>query len=188
MYGQSKHVVGGLKRASWILVTLAFVLLATTTNPGHSAVSNPQENVNLYTGNRLVISSNQPAIQSVFVRGNVSAAGPLNTNYPDKNFTLTTNSTQLYTLDIWLSYPSSYTTRVIINDPSADSVPSTPPTTSREETSTLQYSHPSSLHPLPEWERPSPGLRSTDGSSSSATPSPSGSRYSTRSSEHSSPS
>src|SRR6266571_4446936 len=68
MYGQSKHVVGGLKRASWILVTLAFVLLATTTNPGHSAVSNPQENVNLYTGNRLVISSNQPAIQSVFVR------------------------------------------------------------------------------------------------------------------------
>jgi len=121
MYGQSKHVVGGLKRASWILVTLAFVLLATTTNPGHSAVSNPQENVNLYTGNRLVISSNQPAIQSVFVRGNLSAAGPMNTNYPAKNFTLTTNSTQLYTLDIWLSYPSSYTTKVIINDPSADS-------------------------------------------------------------------
>src|SRR6059058_2698762 len=182
MYGQSKHVVGGLKRASWILVTLAFVLLATTTNPGHSAVSNPQENVNLYTGNGLVISSNQPAIQSVFVRGNVSAAGPLNTNYPAKNFTLTTNSTQLYTLDIWLSYPSSFTTRL------QTPVPSTPPTTSREETSTLQYSHPSSLHPLPEWERPSPGLRSTDGSSSSATPSPSGSRYSTRSSEHSSPS
>src|SRR5436309_6923846 len=121
MYGQSKHVVGGLKRASWILVTLAFVLLATTTNPGHSAVSNPQENVNLYTGNRLVISSNQPAIQSVFVRGNVSAAGPLNTNYPSKNFTLTTNSTQLYTLNIWLSYPSTYYPAIIINDPTTGS-------------------------------------------------------------------
>src|SRR6266568_136617 len=118
---KSQHVVGGLKRASWILVTLALILTATTTNPGHSAVSSPQENVNLYTGNRLLISSNQLAIQSVFVRGNVSAAGPLNTNYPAKNFTLTTNSTQLYTLDIWLSYPSSYTTRVIINDPSSGS-------------------------------------------------------------------
>jgi len=75
--------------------------------------------VNLYTGNKLIISSTQQAIKSVIVRGNLTAATVSNGTYPAKNFTLTTNSTQLYTLNLWLSYPSTYTTAIIINDPSA---------------------------------------------------------------------
>ena len=108
-------MVRGLKRSSWILVVLSFVLLTVFTNPG-SATTSPQENVNLYTGDVLVVSTNQPAIQSVFIRGNLTAAKVSNPNYPAKNFTLTTNSTQLYTVNLWISYPSTYTTAIVIKD------------------------------------------------------------------------
>lgn len=66
-----------------------------------------------------MITANQPAIQSVVVRGNLSDASLSNPNYPAKNFTLTTNSTELYTLNLWLSYPASYTTAIIISDSSS---------------------------------------------------------------------
>ncbi len=112
-------MVGGLKRASWILVALAFVLLTAFLAPGHSAVSNPQENVNLFTGDKLIVSSNQPSIQSVYIRGNLTAAVLSNSSYPAKNFTLTTNSTQLYTLNLWLSYSSAYNTAILIHDNSS---------------------------------------------------------------------
>jgi hypothetical protein len=82
---------------------------------------NPQENVNLYTGNKLVISSNQPSIKSVVVRGNFTAATISNGAYPSKNFTLTTNSPQLYTVDLLLSYQAPYTTQIVISDPSSGS-------------------------------------------------------------------
>jgi hypothetical protein len=85
--------------------------------PTHSSTMNPQENVNLYTGNKLIIDSNQPAIKSVVVRGNLSAATLSNNPYPAKNFTLTTNSTQLYTINLLLSYQAPYTSEVVIRDP-----------------------------------------------------------------------
>jgi len=112
-------VIGWLNKRRWILVALALVILCSITSSGHSAAPSPQENVNLYTGNKLIISSTQQAIKSVIVRGNLTAATVSNGTYPAKNFTLTTNSTQLYTLNLWLSYPSTYTTAIIINDPSA---------------------------------------------------------------------
>jgi hypothetical protein len=77
--------------------------------------------VNLYTGNKLVISSTQPSIKSVVVRGNLTAATLSNGAYPSKNFTLTTNSTQLYTVNLLLSYQAPYTTSIVINDPSSGS-------------------------------------------------------------------
>ena len=113
-------MVGGLKRVSWILVVFTFVLATALVGTGHSATSNPQENVNLYSGGKLTISANQPAIQSVFIRGNLSAAKYSNPNYPSKNFTISTNSTQLYTLNIWLSYPSTYTTSITTTDPTTN--------------------------------------------------------------------
>jgi len=112
-------VIGWLNKRRWILVALALVILCSITSSGHSAAPSPQENVNLYTGNKLIISSTQQALKSVIVRGNLTAATVSNGTYPVKNFTLTTNSTQLYTLNLWLSYPSTYTTAIIINDPSA---------------------------------------------------------------------
>jgi hypothetical protein len=95
--------------------------MALLVFPVHSATMNPQENVNLYTGNRLVIDSNQASIKSVVVRGNLTAAKLSNTVYPSKNFTLTTNSTQLYTVDLLLSYQSPYTSEIVISDPSSGS-------------------------------------------------------------------
>jgi hypothetical protein len=74
--------------------------------------------VNLYTGERLIVNASQPAIQAIFVRGNLTAARISNTT---KTLTLTTNSTQLYTMNVLLSYSSAYTTSIVINDPSTDS-------------------------------------------------------------------
>jgi hypothetical protein len=101
-----------------VLMTTALALLVF---PVHSATVNPQENVNLYTGNKLVISSTQPSIKSVVVRGNLTAATLSNGAYPSKNFTLTTNSTQLYTVNLLLSYQAPYTTSIVVNDPSSGS-------------------------------------------------------------------
>jgi hypothetical protein len=110
-----------LNKGRWILIALALVILASITTSGDAAAPSPQENVNLYAGNKLIISSTQQAIKSVIVRGNLTAATVSNKSYPAKNFTLTTNSTQIYTLNIWLSYPSTYTTAIIISDPVAGS-------------------------------------------------------------------
>jgi hypothetical protein len=112
-------VIGWLNKGRWILVALALVLLTSIVSSGYAGTPNPQENVNLYAGNKLIINSTQQAIKSVIVRGNLTAATISNVSYPAKNFTLTTNSTQLYTLNVWLSYPSTYTTAIIINDPIA---------------------------------------------------------------------
>lgn len=114
-------MIGWLNKERWTLVALALILLASTVSSASAAAPNPQENVNLYAGNKLIISSTQQAIRSVVVRGNLTAATISNVNYPAKNFTLAANSTQLYTLNVWLSYPSTYTTSIIINDPIAGS-------------------------------------------------------------------
>src|SRR5947209_18303348 len=92
-------------------------VMALLVSPVYSATMNPQENVNLYTGNKLIIDSNQPSIKSVVVRGNLTAATLTNNAYPSKNFSLTTNSTQLYTVDLLLSYQAPSTSEIVISDP-----------------------------------------------------------------------
>jgi len=108
-----------MKKTSWILVTLACLVAASTLPIGHSNTATATENVNLYAGQRLVINASQAAIQSVVVQGNLTAAVLSNTTYPAKSFSLSTNSTQLYTLNVTLSYPSTYTSTITINDPIA---------------------------------------------------------------------
>src|SRR5713226_7560449 len=95
--------------------------MALLVSPVYPATMNPQENVNLYSGNRLIIDSNQPSIKSLVVRGNLTAATLSNNAYPSKKFTLTTNSTQLYTVDVLLSYQAPYSSEIVISDPSSES-------------------------------------------------------------------
>lgn len=110
-----------MNNGRWLLAALALVMLASIASSAYAVAPSPQENVNLYAGNKLIISSTQQAIKSVIVRGNLTAASVSNRTYPAKNFTLTTNSTQIYTLNVWLSYPSTYTTTIMIDDPIAGS-------------------------------------------------------------------
>src|SRR5205807_10048880 len=91
--------------------------MALLASPVYSATMNPQENVNLYTGNKLIIDSNQQSIKSVVDRGNLTAATLSNNAYPSKNFTLTTNSTQLYTVHLFLPYHAHYTQDLAISHP-----------------------------------------------------------------------
>ena len=110
-----------MNNGRWLLAALALVMLASITISTYAATPSPQENVNLFAGSKLIITSTQQAIKSVIVRGNLTAASVSNRTYPAKNFTLTTNSTQIYTLNVWLSYPSTYTTTILIDDPVAGS-------------------------------------------------------------------
>ena len=112
-------MVGGMNKTGWILVAVSFLVLASLLPNGHSSTASSVETVNLFTGNELVVSASQAAIQSAVVRGNLTAAVLSNTTYPAKTFGLTANSTQLYTLNLTLSYPSSYTTVINIIDPSS---------------------------------------------------------------------
>ena len=96
------------------LVVLVAVQLAVLLPFAHSALS-PQESAILNTGDKLVIVSDQSSIQTVVVRGNLTAATWSRTNF-SKNFTLTSNSTSTYTLNIWSSYPGPYTTSVNVKD------------------------------------------------------------------------
>ena len=109
-----------MNRGTGILITLVIIGFLLSTSPV-SGTTSPQENVSLYAGNRLIVSSDQATVKSVTVRGNLSAANIPNVVYPAKNFTVTTNTTQLYTLSVWLSYPSPYKTAIIVNDPSSGS-------------------------------------------------------------------
>src|SRR5256712_13530226 len=95
--------------------------MALLVSPVYSATMNPQANVNLYTGNKLIIDPNQQSIKSVVVRGNLTAATLSNNAYPSKNFTLTTNSTQLYTVDLLPSCQAPSTSEIVISDPSSGS-------------------------------------------------------------------
>ena len=110
-----------MKKRIGILAVLIMTAIALLVSPAYPATMNPQENVNLYSGNKLIISSDQQSIKSVVVRGNLTAATLSNNVYPSKNFTLTTNSTQLYTVDVLLSYQSPYTSDIVISDPSSGS-------------------------------------------------------------------
>jgi hypothetical protein len=105
-----------MKKTSWILVTIAFLVASSILPLGHSATAYATENVNLYNGDKLVVNATQAAIQSVVVRGNLTAAVLSNTTYPAKSFSLATNSTQLYTLNITFSYPSTYTASINVRD------------------------------------------------------------------------
>jgi hypothetical protein len=110
-----------LKKRIGVLAVLMMTAMALLVSSVYPATMNPQENVNLYTGNKLIIDSNQPSIKSVVVRGNLTAATLSNGVYPSKNFTITTNSTQLYTIDLLLSYQAPYTSEIVISDPSSGS-------------------------------------------------------------------
>jgi len=98
-----------LKARTSILILLAtFLAIAVITGPT-AAIMNPQENVNLDAGSLLIVRSDQSSIRSVIVQGNLTAATISTSQYPSKNFTITTNSTQQYTLSLWLSSSSAYT-------------------------------------------------------------------------------
>jgi len=110
-----------MKKVTRYLAVFFLTIAAMLAVPAYAATLNPQENISLNAGNGLIISSDQPAIRSVVVRGNLSAAKLSNPVYPSKNFTLTTNSTQLYTVNLLLSYQAPYTTNIIISDPFSNS-------------------------------------------------------------------
>jgi len=96
-----------------MVIALAAALILA---PAHATMS-PSQTVSLYSGNSLRVRADQTAIRTVVVEGNLTAATLFPASYPSMNFTLTANSTQQYTVTLWLSSPSPYTTYVETVDP-----------------------------------------------------------------------
>ncbi len=72
----------------------------------------------MYTGSTLLVRADQQAIQRVIVKGNLSAANLSSVTYPARNFTISSNASEAYTLNVYLSYPSAYTTSLSVKDQS----------------------------------------------------------------------
>ncbi len=111
-----------MKPRTGILFFLAVIVAAALLTTPTSATMSPQANVNLDTGNILTVRSDQYAIRTVLIQGNLSAAVVSPSAYPAKNFTISANSTQQYILDLWLSYPSTYTAFLETRNPASNSV------------------------------------------------------------------
>lgn len=103
-----------MKRGTISSVVLVFSITLLLTTTALAQTTSPQENAILYAGDTVIIMSNQPAIERIVLRGNLSAATVSSVAYPARNFTLTSNASETYIVNAWLTYPGPYTTSVIL--------------------------------------------------------------------------
>jgi len=103
----------GLGVVALLLLILGFMLPA-----GHADATISQQTVKLYDGGRLRVDSTQNSIRKIVVQGNITSARISNNTIPAKSFSLSSNTTQLYTVYLWLSLPGSYVATISLDDPS----------------------------------------------------------------------
>src|SRR5437899_12512857 len=93
---------------------------------GHADATISQQTVKLYDGGRLRVDSTQNSIRKIVVQGNITAARISNNTIPAKNFSLSSSTTQFYTVYLWLSLPGSYVATISLDDPSGKNSSSLP--------------------------------------------------------------
>lgn len=103
-----------MKRGTIPSVVLLFSIALLLANPARAQTASPQETAVLYSGDTLILISNQPAIERIVLRGNLSAATVSSITYPARNFTLTSNASETYIVNAWLTYPGPYTAGVVL--------------------------------------------------------------------------
>jgi len=96
----------------WLVAALAILLLASTTHlvlaDQQSPITNAQ-NMQLFVGDWLLVTSNQNSIQRVFLQGNLTAANYTQpAQYPTNGFTLTSSEPGTYDLKILFDLQTSY--------------------------------------------------------------------------------
>lgn len=102
-------------RAGFALAFLLVILLLAA--PARGDTTSSQQTVHLYTGGTLKVDSNQNSIQKIVVQGNITAAKISNQTIPARTFSLSTNTTQFYTVMVFFSLPGSYTATITLNNP-----------------------------------------------------------------------
>lgn len=93
-----------------LLLSLAVILVYS----GRAQTASPQETATLFTGDMLIIRSDQSSIERIVIRGNLSAASVSSVTYPARNFTLASNASETYVVNAWLTYPGPYTASVVM--------------------------------------------------------------------------
>jgi hypothetical protein len=106
------------QQALWIVAALAMVLSASTTHhvlaDQQSPITNAQD-MDLFVGDWLLVTSNQNSIQRVFLQGNLTAANYSQpSQYPTNGFTLTSSEPGTYDLRILFDLQASYTVNLYV--------------------------------------------------------------------------
>jgi hypothetical protein len=110
---------------SWrILCVITMLVISTGLTTGLAcAQTTPverSESVDLHTGDWLSVSSNRQSLQSVEIRGNLSAASfPLGLRYPASSFNLTSYAEGQYSVMLTFDFPSEYDVVILVNDSNA---------------------------------------------------------------------
>src|SRR5437870_13167723 len=112
----------GLGVVALLLLILGFMLPAS-----HADATISQQTVKLFNGGRLRVDSTQNSIRKIVVQGNITAARISNNTIPAKNFSLSSSTTQFYTVYLWLSLPGSYVATISLDDPSGKNSSTLPP-------------------------------------------------------------
>jgi hypothetical protein len=107
-----------------ILSVLAMVVLATglTTSLAYAQTTPVErsESVELNTGDWLSVSSNRESLQSVEIRGNLSAAiFPSIVQYPANSFNLTSHAQGQYSVTLTFDFPSEYEVFILVRESNA---------------------------------------------------------------------
>jgi len=101
-----------LKKGTASSVILLLSLTALLVGIARAPTISPEESTTLFVGDTLILRSDQPSIDRIVIRGNLSAASVPSITYPAKNFTLTSNASETYVVNAWLTYPGPYTANV----------------------------------------------------------------------------
>ena len=102
----------------WLFAALAIILSASgyylVVADQQSLITNAQE-IQLYVGDYLIVTSNQNSIQRVFLQGNLTAANYTQlAQYPTNAFTLTSSKPGIYDLKILFDLQTSYLVKLYV--------------------------------------------------------------------------
>ena len=102
----------------WLFIALATILSVSGFHlvlaDQQSLITNSQ-NIQLYVGGSLIVTSNQNSIQRVFLQGNLTAANYTQpAQYPTNAFTLTSSEPGAYDLKILFDLQTSYLVKLYV--------------------------------------------------------------------------
>jgi hypothetical protein len=113
---QTKTAIYGRILSVFLIVALATGLTAGFVHAETSSAER-SESVDLHTGDWFSVSSNRESLQSVEIRGNLSAARfPSALHYPTDNFNLTSYDQGHYSIRLAFDFPSEYDVIILVNE------------------------------------------------------------------------
>ena len=102
----------------WLFAAFAIILSASTfclaVADQQSLITNAQE-IQLYVGDSLIVTSNQNSIQRIFLQGNLTAANYTQPpRYPTNSFTLSSSEPGTYDLKMLFDLQTSYLVKLYV--------------------------------------------------------------------------